>query len=109
MMVLVLTRCAFKGWDRPKNAICLISEPGRKWGKRKPAATPIVGVFTDLSGKSGAACDPSHDYDPVSRDRKLTEVAILTSERRVSLAVVYTGRVDVNLWPTQGPLPEIRF
>ena len=40
---------------------------------------------------------------------KLTEVEILTSERRISLAVVFPGRVDVNLWPTQGPPPEIRF
>jgi hypothetical protein len=53
MMVLVLTRGALKGWDRPKNAICLKSEPGRKWGKRKPAAASIVAVFTGLPCESG--------------------------------------------------------
>jgi hypothetical protein len=51
-MELVLTRGAVKA-GVAQNAICLKSEPGRKWGKREPAAASIVAVFTGLPGESG--------------------------------------------------------
>jgi hypothetical protein len=77
-------------------------------GKREPAAAPIVGYsqtsLVNLARHAALAMTMTLPHATVNT--KLTEMAILTSERRISLAVVFPGRVDVNLWPTQGPLPQ---
>jgi hypothetical protein len=108
MMALVLTRGALKGPGSAHKWALSQVRARSEVGEAEPATASIVVVFTGLPSKSGAA--PTLAMTPTlphaTINTKLTEVAILISQRRISLAVVYPDHVDVNLWPTQGLLPE---
>ena len=65
------------GWDRPKKCDLSQVRAQSEVEKRKPAAAPIVGVFIGLSGKSGAACDPSATYQTDDSFRPFPHRAVL--------------------------------